>query len=501
MFSTGWPGPARARRPSRSPPARSPSRPAADRAQSAKLDAVALADAMKGQLAAQTRLDAAFGPLGSWITVPPVVVTAAGREPAEARTSWHPGACAGVHVVAGRCLAGPDDALVATRTLNALRLHLGDRLRIALDGPPDPGGAAAARDEVTIVGAYDVTSAQPQVWGSRPPAQYQSPPVGPAELDEILLDRGRIARAARAGGETSTTAFRLLRPGLPSAAAVDAAGAQAASAVEDLTQQESAAVNGAPRGTTRVHREQQPAGLPRRARAGAPGGPDGDVRRHRRVGAPRLVRVVPRRAGRHEERGGELALAKLRGLVRPAARVRARRDRRGVRGGRAARAARRLLVDRWLVVAVPLPRSAPPSTRRSCSPDRGLRGGLVAAAIALRRVVHGTGARPAERSGGTRQRWRGRGGVERRRSPSRWWACTSSGAGRTTPWPRVTPGLLALGPACSRSGSSRSRRAQASAVPARAGGLVPRGPQRRPPARRPRLVVLLTVATTLASSR
>ena len=167
--------------------------------QSAKLDAVALADAMRGQLAAQTRLDAAFGPLGSWITVPPVVVTAPGREPAEARTSWHPGACAGVHVVAGRCLAGPDDALVATRTLNALRLHLGDRLRIALDGPPDPGGAAAVRDEVTIVGAYDVTSAQPQVWGSRPPAQYRNPPVGPAELDEILLGRERIARAARAG--------------------------------------------------------------------------------------------------------------------------------------------------------------------------------------------------------------------------------------------------------------------------------------------------------------
>ena len=136
--------------------------------------------------------------------MPPVVVTAAGREPAEARTSWHPGACAGVHVVAERCLAG--DALVATRTLTTLRLHLGDRLRVALDGPPEPGdAAAAARDEVTVVGAYDVTSAQPQVWGSRPPAQYRDPPVGPAELDEILLDRGRIARAARAGRETSTT--------------------------------------------------------------------------------------------------------------------------------------------------------------------------------------------------------------------------------------------------------------------------------------------------------
>src|SRR5437660_1479816 len=94
---------------------------------------------------------------------------------------WRAGATAAVLVVAtGHCLAGPDDALVATRTLNALRLHLGDRLRIVLDGPPDPGDAGAARDEVTIVGAYDVASAQPEVWGSRPPAQYRDPPVGPA---------------------------------------------------------------------------------------------------------------------------------------------------------------------------------------------------------------------------------------------------------------------------------------------------------------------------------
>jgi putative ABC transport system permease protein len=470
--------------------------------QSAKLDAVALADAMRGQLAAQTRLDADFGPIGSWITVPPVVVTAAGREPAEARTSWHPGACAGVHVVAGRCLAGPDDALVATRTLNTLRLHLGDRLRIALDGPPDPGdAAAAARDEVTIVGAYDVTSAQPQVWGSRPPAQYRDPPVGPAELDEILLDRGRIARAARAGRETSTTAFRLLRPGLPSAAAVDAASAQAAAAVEDLTQQESAALTGAPHG--------QPVST---ASSSLPAFLDGLAPERRQVRTVTFavtaqlvllawfVLYLVVSAGT-EERAGELALAKLRGLgparllgfgLAEIAVVLAVAAPLGLLGA--------LLVDRWLVAAVPLPRAgASVDAATLLAGIAGFAGGLVAAAIALRRVVTAPVLDQLKRSGGTRAALARSVAVDTTAVAVAVVGVYLLRRGEDDPVALVTPGLLALGagllavrvlPLAARAGVRRT-----GASPRVASFLAVRNVARRPGGAR--LVVLLTVATTL----
>src|SRR4051794_33830353 len=171
--------------------------PAGYVSQPTELDAIALTDLIDHQLASQTRLDAAFGPVGTWITVPPVVVTAAGQDPGTARTSWHPGACAGVHVVSGRCIAGPDDALVSTGTLVALHLRVGNRLGVALEGPPDPAAAPdPGRDEVTVVGAYDIASADPQVWGSRLPSRYKEPPKGAVEFDEILLDRARIARSA-----------------------------------------------------------------------------------------------------------------------------------------------------------------------------------------------------------------------------------------------------------------------------------------------------------------
>src|SRR3954469_18956629 len=44
--------------------------------QPTELDVTALADLIRRQLASQTRLDADFGTVGSWITVPPVVLTA-----------------------------------------------------------------------------------------------------------------------------------------------------------------------------------------------------------------------------------------------------------------------------------------------------------------------------------------------------------------------------------------------------------------------------------------
>ena len=321
------------------------------------------------------------------------------------------------------------------------------------------------------MGTYDVTSARPEVWGSRPPAQYRDPPVGPAELDEILLDRTRILRAAKAGRETSTTAFRLLRPDLTSAASVDAAGALAAAAVDDLAQQQSAALNGGAQG--------QPvstatSGLPAFLDGLAP--ERGQVRTVTFAVTAQLVLLawfvlyLVVSAGT-EERAGELALAKLRGLgparllgfgLAEIAVVLAVAAPLGLLGA--------LLVDRWLVAVVPLPHSgAAVDAATLLAGLAGLAGALVAAALALRRVLTAPVLDQLKRSGGTRAALARSVGVDAAAV-----AVAAVGvyllrrAGTTTPWPSSPPACSRSGRGCSPSGSSRWRRGPRCAAPARA---------------------------------
>ena len=147
-----------------------------------------------------------------------------------------------------------------------------------------------------------------------------------------------------------------------------------------------------------------------------------------------------------------------------------------------------LLVDRWLVAVVPLPHSG--AAVDAATLLAGLAGLAERSSPPPSRSV-GSSPHPCSTSssaaGARGPLWPGPWGSTRRRSPSRRWACTSSGAGTTTPWPSSPP-------ACSRSGGAARRPAPPAGGAGRGAphqrertrGLVPRVPQRRPPpGRRP----------------
>lgn len=147
-----------------------------------------------------------------------------GQLPLAANVSWRRGMCASIRIVAGRCptdgadsaggadgagsadgQAGPQ-AMVSSRTARERRIRLGDRLRT------DLGGRTPGRDSPVVVGFYDVTSARAPGWAYGSPDQ--AAPAGadlPEHLDEVLVDRVTVQQS-QAG--TRATAFRPLRPGV-----------------------------------------------------------------------------------------------------------------------------------------------------------------------------------------------------------------------------------------------------------------------------------------------
>lgn len=105
------------------------------------------------------------------------------RRLGDAQIAWVRGQCDGITVVRGRCPEGRHEAMISGRTAEGSDVPLGTQLRLGISSDP-------VNDTVTVVGLYDVSSADPAVWGLDDPAQYAPARTEgpPGRLDEIVVD-------------------------------------------------------------------------------------------------------------------------------------------------------------------------------------------------------------------------------------------------------------------------------------------------------------------------
>ena len=109
--------------------------------------------------------------------------TDGGRQLGDAQVAWHRGQCGGVTMVEGRCPDGPHELMVSERTAKDSGLPIGSVVRLGISSEP-------VADTVTVVGVYDVATADPAVWGLDDPAQFAPARVEgpPGRLDEFVVD-------------------------------------------------------------------------------------------------------------------------------------------------------------------------------------------------------------------------------------------------------------------------------------------------------------------------
>lgn len=160
-----------------------------------------LAQAVQAR-AADPRLDPWYGPPTLSLTVLQGSPSIDGRALGVAEVSWYRGQCGGVTIVSGRCPDGPGQAMVSARLLKDSHARLGTTMRLGITSDP-------RADTVTLVGTYDPTTADPAVWGLAHPDQYSTPsnPDAPDILDEVLVDQATMERS---NGDVAAVAFRAL---------------------------------------------------------------------------------------------------------------------------------------------------------------------------------------------------------------------------------------------------------------------------------------------------
>ncbi|MFN8147850.1 MAG: FtsX-like permease family protein [Candidatus Nanopelagicales bacterium] len=109
--------------------------------------------------------------------------TTDGRRLGDAQVAWVRGQCGGITVVRGKCPDGPHELMVSERTAKDSELPIGSTVRLGIS-------SEAVNDTVEVVGIYDVSSADPAVWGLDDPAQYQPARTEgpPGRLDEFVVD-------------------------------------------------------------------------------------------------------------------------------------------------------------------------------------------------------------------------------------------------------------------------------------------------------------------------
>lgn len=141
--------------------------------------------------------------------VKPVTDTPPGPPQNVSTVSWRSQMCRSVTMLQGRCPvdqppAGRFEAMVSVRTATDLGLHVGDRVFLQL------GASTPQANAPVLVEIYDQSSAGPPGWPYGSPAQQAPPrtPTGPMQQDEVLVDRATIAAAT---GDTRVSAFRPLR--------------------------------------------------------------------------------------------------------------------------------------------------------------------------------------------------------------------------------------------------------------------------------------------------
>jgi len=140
-----------------------------------------------------------------------VGVPGGGSSTYSAAVSWRQGMCTSVRMVRGKCPDGSSgdgraEAMVSARTAARLGIGVGSRLSVTLTSSI-PGG-----NQPVVVGIYDVGSARAPGWVWDTPAKAMPPqqPGDPETIDEVLVDRATIMAA---GAGVRVTAFRPLRTG------------------------------------------------------------------------------------------------------------------------------------------------------------------------------------------------------------------------------------------------------------------------------------------------
>ena len=307
-----------------------------------------------------------------------------------AMVGWHRGQCDAVEISSGVCPAGRGEAMISARMADQVGLRLGDSLRLGIS-------ADVPADTVTVVGTYDADSADPAVWGLVSPAQYvpAQSPFDPDHLDEIVVDEQTLLQHS---GDVAATSFR----------ALDATTVHAP-ALPDLRRAVESAVAITPPATEEAPRTVASSGLPAFLDALEPDLADVASAAFAVTAALVLLAwfalflVV---AATSEERSGEVALAKLRGM--------------GARSTFLFGLAEPLLL---LLVAVPLGLAIAyglnaviagivmtPGTDVSMTPSAllalaiGFLGGVIAATLASRRVLTAPVVEQLRHTGGGRAR-------------------------------------------------------------------------------------------------
>ncbi len=117
---------------------------------------------------------------------------------------WHRGQCEAVEITSGECPSNRGEAMVSARMADQFDIALGDSVGLGIS-------ANAAADQVEVVGTYDAATADPKVWGLVSPAQFQpaSDPFGPDRLDEIVVDEATMLSVSGAS-DVAATSFRAL---------------------------------------------------------------------------------------------------------------------------------------------------------------------------------------------------------------------------------------------------------------------------------------------------
>ncbi|MFN8168927.1 MAG: FtsX-like permease family protein [Candidatus Nanopelagicales bacterium] len=166
------------------------------------------------QRASDPALDPWYGRPSLALTVNSGAPRAPGLDLVTAQVSWYRGMCEGVTVVSGRCPTGAGEAMVSQRLAEASGLALGTPMQLGITSDP-------AADRVVVVGTYDPSSADPAVWGLERPAQFQvaRQEGSPDRVDEILVDHetmlrsnGDLAAISLRPLEASTVLLRDLPP-------------------------------------------------------------------------------------------------------------------------------------------------------------------------------------------------------------------------------------------------------------------------------------------------
>lgn len=178
--------------------------------------------------AVDPRLDAWFGPPTLAMVVRNGAPFREGDVIGLAEIGWHQGQCETLTIVEGRCPAAAGEAMVSSRTAAEGRLAIGDAVRLGIS-------ADVVADSVTVVGTYDVLSAAPVTFGLGSPDQARpgSAKGEPDRIDEVLVDRSTL-EASR--GDVTSLSFRPLDAQTVHVADLPGLTAAVAAATDNTTQ-------------------------------------------------------------------------------------------------------------------------------------------------------------------------------------------------------------------------------------------------------------------------